>query len=92
MKRLLPLAALSLLAACVNTPADDRLEEAVRATIRQHPALLAEHLTVRCENGVIYVRGTVPTQVELAEIDQVLKETAGVTKSVNLASVDNTRF
>jgi osmotically-inducible protein OsmY len=92
MKNLLPLAALLLLTACAESPTDDRLEEAVKATIRQHPALLADSLSVRSESGVVYVRGLVATQVEFVEVDQMLKSTPGVTKFVNMTTIDNTRF
>ena len=92
MKNLIPLAALLLLTACAESPTDDRLEEAVKATIRQHPALLADNLTIRSESGVVYIRGMVATQVEFVEVEQVLKSTPGVTKFVNMTTIDNARF
>jgi osmotically-inducible protein OsmY len=92
MLRLFALAVLLLLTACAERPADERLEEAVRASIDQYPALLVDHLTVRSENGVIYIYGLVSTYVEYVDVERVAKATRGVNQVVNVTSVDNSRY
>lgn len=92
MKRLLPLAALLLLAACAESPTDEKLEDAVRAKFHDHPALLADHLRIRSENGVVYLTGLVSTYREFVDAEQVARTAPGVTKVVNLTTVDDARF
>lgn len=92
MKRLLPLAALLLLAACAESATDVKLEEAVQASLHRYPALLADSLRVRSENGVVYVSGFVSTYLEQAEVDRMLKNTPGVTKFVNMTTIDDFRY
>jgi osmotically-inducible protein OsmY len=92
MTRFLPLAALVLLAACAASASDEKLEQAVRDSIHKHPALVVDNLRVHSENGVVYVSGLVSTYVEQVEVDQMLKTTPGVTKFVNMTTVDNSRF
>ncbi len=92
MQRLLPLAALFLLASCAETPSDDRLQEAVEQNIHQNSALLADHLEVRSENGVIYLYGVVATYVEYVDVEKLAKATPGVKQVVNATTVDNARF
>ena len=52
----------------------------------------AFYFDVHSENGVIYVSGQVATYFEMTELDRVLKSTPGVTKFVNMTTVDNARF
>jgi osmotically-inducible protein OsmY len=92
MQRFLPLALLSLLASCAETLSDERLQEAVEQNIHQNPALLADHLKVRSENGVIYLYGLVATYVEYVDVEKLAKATPGVKQVVNATSVDNSRF
>jgi osmotically-inducible protein OsmY len=92
MQRLLPLASFLLLASCAETPSDQRLQEAVEQSIHQNPALLADHLKVRSENGVIYLYGLVATYVEYVDVEKLAKATPGVKQVVNATSVDNSRF
>ena len=91
MPRFLLLAALFLLAACAETPADEKLEEAVRASFRENPGLLADHLTIHSENGVVYISGLVSTYLEFTEAEQLAKAAPGVKQVVNMTSVDNSR-
>lgn len=90
--RLLPLAALLLLAACAQSPSDEKLVEAVRASFHEHTALLADHLRIRSENGVVYISGLVSTYREFIDAEQVARATPGVTKVVNMTTVDDARF
>jgi osmotically-inducible protein OsmY len=98
-KPVLPvLAVLSLLAGCVAETckdhpcsADDKLVEAVKANIAQHPALMADTLRVQADQGVVYLYGLVSTQLELTEVEDVARATAGVIRVVNLCGVDNRR-
>lgn len=92
MTRSLPLALLLLLAACAEAPSDEKLEQAVAQAFHQNTALLADHLKIRSENGVIYIYGLVSTYVEYADVERVAKATAGVKQVVNMTAVDNTRF
>jgi len=91
-RSLLALASLLLLASCAETPADQRLQEAVEQSIHQNPALLADHLKVRCETGVIYLYGLVATYVEYVDVEKLAKSTPGVQRVVNATTVDNSRF
>ena len=96
-KRLLPfLMIVSSLAGCAAETCrdhacspDDRLNESVKAKLAEHPALLADHLRVRADNGVVYLYGLVATYVELAEAEDVAKATPGVTRVVNLCAIEN---
>jgi len=68
---------------------DDKLVEAVKANIGRHSALLADHLRVQGDHGVIYLYGLVSTDLELGEVQDVAKATPGVTRVVNMCAVDN---
>lgn len=68
---------------------DEKLVEAVKANIHQHPALLGDQLRVEADHGVVYLYGLVSTYVELAEVEDVAKATPGVTKVVNMCAIDN---
>ena len=92
MQRLLPLAVLLLLASCAEAPSDQKLQEAVEQRIHENPALLADHLKVRSENGVIYLYGLVATYVEFVDVEKLAKATPGVKQVVNATTVDNSRF
>ena len=92
MRRFLTIAVLLSLAACAASPVDEKLEEAVRAGLRQHPGLAVDNLTIHSENGVVYLSGLVANDVEQTEAEQVAKATPGVKKVVNMTSVDNSRY
>jgi osmotically-inducible protein OsmY len=68
---------------------DETLSEAVKAKIAEHPALLADHLRVQTDRGVVYLYGLVATYVELADVEEVAKATPGVTRVVNLCAIEN---
>jgi osmotically-inducible protein OsmY len=87
----LPLTALLLLAACAATPTDEKLEEAVRLSIHQHPALLGDRLTIHIEDGVVYISGLVPTYSEQKEVEEVVKATPGVKRVVNNTAIEGNR-
>ena len=84
-------AVLFLLAACVETPADEKLEEAVRASFHEHTALLTDHLNIHCENGVVYVSGLVATYLEFTEVERVARTVPGVKQVVNMTAIESQR-
>jgi len=99
LKRTLPLVTVLLFLAgcaaetCQDHPcsSDEKLVEAVKASITQHSALLADHLRVQVDNGVVYLYGLVSTDLELIEVQEVAKATPGVTRVVNMCAVDKQR-
>jgi len=96
-KRVLPLVtALSVLTACAaetckDAPCspDEKLAETVKDRIDQHPALLADHLRVQADHGVVYLYGLVATQLELFEVEDLAKAAPGVARVVNMCSIEN---
>ena len=93
MKTVLPLAALLLLAGCaIDTPADEKLDEAVRSSFAQHPALQADHLKIYSQDGTVYIYGFVSTYVEYTEVERVARATPGVQRVANMTTIDNTRY
>lgn len=96
-KRILPLlTVLVVLAGCAAETCQDhpctpneKLVEAVKANIHQHPALLTDQIRVQSDGGVVYLYGLVSTTVELYEVEDVAKATPGVAKVINMCAVDN---
>jgi osmotically-inducible protein OsmY len=96
MRTLPVLTVLLLLAGCAGETCqdrscspDDRLVEAVTANIHRHPALLADHLRVQADHGVVYLYGLVASNLELVDVEDIAKATTGVTKVVNMCAIDN---
>lgn len=101
LSRFVPvLAVLCALAGCASddscadrpcTP-DEKLVEAVKASIHQHPALVTDTLRVQAHGDVVYLYGIVSTDRELFEVAEAAKATPGVKTVVNLCSVENGRY
>ena len=98
LPRLLPvLVVMSALAGCAAETckdhpctANEKLVEAVRASIHEHSALLTDQIRVQAEDdGTVYLYGLVSTEVERREVEDVVKSTAGVKKVVNLCETEN---
>lgn len=69
--------------------ADEKLIEAVRASIHQHSELLTDQIRVQAEDGTVYLYGLVSTNVEKVEVEKAAQSTAGVKKVINLCEVEN---
>jgi len=63
------------------------LATAVRTEIGKSEALRTDHLSVETVGGVVYVRGTVDTEVERASVRAAAAKAAGGAKVVDLTEI-----
>ena len=70
-------------------PGDAEITAAVRARLDQHTELLAPNrVYVKTLDGVVYLSGEVVTDVEQATAETIARETPGVTRVVDLISLE----
>lgn len=63
------------------------LTAAIRTEINKSPALHANHLSVDVVDGVVYVRGTVDSEAEHAEVNAAAIRAADGAKVVDLTEI-----
>lgn len=79
---------------CADRPCspDERLVEAVRVKLAEHPGLVADHLQIEAQGGTVYAHGLVSTDLEFRMLDEIVRGVPGVKRFVNATSVDNARY
>ena len=73
-------------AADMQPQTSNALAAAVRSEINKDAALLADHLDIEAVDGVVYIRGTVDTDVEAADAGAAAIKAAGGAKVVNMTA------
>ncbi len=73
----------------VSATRDADTSATVIAALAKHPALAADLLSVRTEDGVVYLTGMVDTLAELEEAKSIAGHVAGVAGVVAYVGVDN---
>ena len=69
-------------------PEDRRTTAEIEARVAEHRELLPPSTVyVRTLDGVVYLSGQVMTRLELAEAEDLARETAGVKRVVNMLSL-----
>jgi hyperosmotically inducible periplasmic protein len=74
---------------CATQPADDAgITSKVKTKMAADPNASALRVDVDTVNGVVTLKGTVPTATEKATAERIAKETEGVTRVVNNITVN----
>ena len=68
---------------------DETITAHVKASIAQHTDLKVNRVTVSTQDGIVYIRGMVDTNAEKQDLESIAKNTSGVKKVVNEATINN---
>ncbi len=83
----LPALAILLSACATQTPADAALSAAVEQQINEEAGLESDHITVRADNGTVYLDGLVDTAAEQGQAEDIARSVPGVRQVIDLTGV-----
>lgn len=73
----------------IESSQDQRIVDEVKVAISQNADLKGDLLRIQAVGGVVYIRGSVDTDLEQLSIDEMVAKLPGVTQVVDSTSVNN---